>query len=85
MRSCHQVCDPHNRDHVPIVVCLLFRVLIAGPDEVLLGRKDRSFLVDPHLSFGDNIGGLAVFDPGCMMMSRIETVLKPGIRDGLSP
>src|SRR6516164_2865442 len=31
------------------------------------------------------IGGPAVFDPGCMMMSRIETVLNPGIKDGLSP
>jgi hypothetical protein len=25
------------------------------------------------------------FDPGCMMTSRIETVLKPGMRDGVSP
>jgi hypothetical protein len=32
------------------------------------------------MAFG--IGGPAVFDPGCMMMSRMETVLKPGIRDG---
>jgi hypothetical protein len=26
-----------------------------------------------------------VFDPGCMMRSRIETVLKPGTMDGVSP
>jgi hypothetical protein len=25
-----------------------------------------------------------VFDPGCMMMSRIETVLKPGINHNVS-
>src|SRR5262249_33830928 len=31
------------------------------------------------------IGGAMVFDPGCMMMSRIETVLKPEISDGASP
>src|SRR6266436_1166554 len=31
------------------------------------------------------IGGPAVFDPGCMMTSRIETVLKPGMMDGVSP
>ena len=31
------------------------------------------------------IGGPAVFDPGCIMTSRIETVLKPGMRDGVSP
>src|SRR6516162_7023090 len=36
-------------------------------------------------TIGLGIGGPAVFDPGCMMMSRIETVLNPGIRDGLSP
>ena len=26
-----------------------------------------------------------VLEPGCMMMSRIKTVLKPGIMAGLSP
>jgi hypothetical protein len=31
------------------------------------------------------IGGPIVFDPGCMMTSRIETVLKPGMSDGVSP
>src|SRR5712691_4430068 len=31
------------------------------------------------------MGGPILFDPGCTMMSRIETVLKPGMRDGLSP
>src|SRR5437016_1689406 len=31
------------------------------------------------------MGGPIVFDPGGMMMSRIETVLKPGMMDGLSP
>src|SRR6516162_10491939 len=36
-------------------------------------------------TIGLGIGGPAVFDPGCMMMSRIETVLNPGINDGLSP
>jgi hypothetical protein len=28
-------------------------------------------------TIGLGIGGPAVFDPGCMMMSRIETVLNP--------
>jgi hypothetical protein len=72
--SCHQVGDSHNSDHVPIIVCLLFRVFIAGPDEILLGRKSLSLLVDPispsviwqTMAFG--IGGPAVFDPGCMMI-----------------
>src|SRR6516164_5642618 len=32
-----------------------------------------------------SIGGPMVFDPGCIMTSRIETVLKPGIMDGVSP
>src|SRR5882672_1484584 len=32
------------------------------------------------MSFG--IGIVPVFDPGCMMTSRIETVLKPGMTDG---
>src|SRR5215467_9474269 len=36
-------------------------------------------------TIGLGIGGPAVFDPGCMMISRIETVLDPGINDGLSP
>src|SRR5712664_3351089 len=48
-----QVRDPHDRDHVPIVVRLLFCVLVAGPDEVLLGRKGLSFLLNPQLPFGD--------------------------------
>src|SRR6266571_6580317 len=36
-------------------------------------------------TIGFGIGGPAVFDPGCMMMSRMETVLKPDIIAGLSP
>src|SRR6516162_10231824 len=36
-------------------------------------------------TIGLGIGGPAAFDPGCMMMSRIETVLNPGINAGLSP
>jgi hypothetical protein len=32
-----------------------------------------------------SMGGPMVFDPGCMMRSRIETVLKPGTMDGVSP
>src|SRR5207253_5581551 len=31
-----------------------------------------------------SIGGPIVFDPGCIMRSRIETVLKPGLMDGVS-
>jgi hypothetical protein len=70
---------------------LLFCVLVAGPDEILFGRERLPFLLDPKLPFGDMadlafiIGGAAVFDPGCMMTSRIETVLKPGMRHGVSP
>ena len=48
-----QVRDPHDRDRVPIVVRLLFCVLVAGPDKVLLGRKSLSLLLDPKLPFGD--------------------------------
>jgi hypothetical protein len=86
-----QIRDPHDCDHVPIVVRLLLCVLVAGPDKVLLGRKGLSLLLDPKLPSGIwqimafIIGGPIVFDPGCMMTSRIETVLKPGMRDGVSP
>src|SRR5437899_1115006 len=48
-----QVRDPHNRDHVSIVERLLFCVLVAGPDKVLLGRKGLSLLLDPKLPLGD--------------------------------
>src|SRR5438034_9187993 len=48
-----QVRDPHDCDHVPIVVRLLLRVLIAGPDKIFLGRKGLSLLLDPHLPFSD--------------------------------
>src|SRR6059058_2371608 len=34
-----QVCDPHNGDHAPIIEYLLFGALVAGPDEILFGRK----------------------------------------------
>jgi hypothetical protein len=79
-----QVRDPHDRDRVPIVVRLLFCVLVAGPDKVLLGRKSLSLLLDPKLpsviwqTMAFIIGGPMVFDPGCMMMSRSWTFLKPG-------
>src|SRR6185437_16619357 len=33
-----QVRDPHDCDHVPVIVRLLFCFLVAGPDKVLLGR-----------------------------------------------
>src|SRR6266566_9948428 len=36
-------------------------------------------------TMGFIIGGPIVFDAGCMMTSRIETVLKPGMMDGVSP
>src|SRR6516225_5713950 len=48
-----EVRDPHDRGHVPIVIRLLFCVLVAGPDKVLLGRKGLSLLFNPKLSFGD--------------------------------
>src|SRR6202790_2874925 len=48
-----QVRDPHDRDRVPIVVRLLFCVLVAGPDKVLLGRKGLSLLLDPKFPLGD--------------------------------
>src|SRR6516165_9943628 len=34
---------------------------------------------------GFAVGGASVLDPGCMMTSRIDTVLKPGIVEGFSP
>src|ERR1700751_5169775 len=86
-----QVGDPHYCDHVPVIVRLLFCVLVAGPDKVLLGRKGLSILLDPKLPLGDMADhgihhrGPAVFDPGGIMTSLIETVLKPGRRDGFSP
>lgn len=86
-----QVCDPHNRDYIAVVMRLFFCFLVAGPDKIRLTRKGLSLLLKPKLSFADmadhgiHHGGPMVFDPGCIMMSRIETVLKPGIRDGVSP
>ncbi len=88
--SSHQVRDPHNSDHVPVIVRLLFCILVAGPDKVLLGRKGLSLLLDPKLpsviwqTMAFIIGGPAVFDPGCMMMSRSWTFLKPGMMAGVS-
>src|SRR5437762_11226939 len=40
-----QVRDPHDRDRVPIVVRLLFCLFVAGPHEVLRGRKGLSLLL----------------------------------------
>ena len=86
-----QVRDPHDRDHFPVIIRLLFCVLVAGPGKVLLSRKGLSLLLDPKLPLGDMadlafiIGGASVFDPGCIMTSRIETVLKPGMMDAVSP
>jgi hypothetical protein len=34
-------------------------------------------------TIGFIIGGAAIFDPGCMMTSRIDTVPKPGTRAGV--
>src|SRR5206468_9599109 len=48
-----QVRDPHNRDHVPIIERLLLRVLVAGPDKILLAGKGLFVLLKPKLSFGD--------------------------------
>ena len=86
-----QVRDPHDRDRVPVIIRLLFCVLVAGPDKVLLGRKGLSLLLDPKLPLGDMADhgihhrGASVFDPGCIMTSRIETGLKPGMMDAVSP
>jgi hypothetical protein len=51
--SSKQVCDPHNSDHVPVIVRLLFCVLVTGPDKILLGCKGLSLLLDPKLPFSD--------------------------------
>src|SRR6266478_43406 len=48
-----QVRDPHNCDHAPIIERLLFCVLVAGPDKVLLGRKGLSLLLEAKLALGD--------------------------------
>jgi len=85
-RLSHQIRDPHDSNDASVVERLLFCFFVARPAKVFLRRKGLTFLIDPHLAFEDiGIGGPAVFDPGCMMMSRIETVLNPGIMDGLSP
>jgi hypothetical protein len=73
----HQIRDPHDSNNAPVVERLLLCVLVAGPTEVLLRSEGLTFLIDPHLAFED----MAYH----RMMSRIETVLNPGIRDGLSP
>src|SRR5205823_10600665 len=52
-RSSLQVGDPHNGDHVPVIEHLLFGVLVAGPDEMLFGRKGLFFLHHPQFAFGD--------------------------------
>jgi hypothetical protein len=87
-----QVRDPHSSDHVPVIVRLLICTFVAGPNGILLGRKGLFFLLAIRSSpsviwqtMAFIIGGPAVFDPGCMMTSSIETVLKPGMRDGVSP
>jgi hypothetical protein len=46
-----------------------------SPDNV---RQDECW-------FSHIIGMVPLFDPGCMMKSLNETVLKPGISDGVSP
>ena len=48
-----QVCDPHNCDHVAIIERLLFCVLVARPDKVLLARKGLFILHKPKLPFSD--------------------------------
>ena len=86
-----QVRDPHNCDRVPIIERLFFCVLVAGPDKTLFSRKGLSLLLKPKLpsviwqTMAFIIGGPMVFDPGCIMISRIETILKPGMMDGVSP
>src|SRR6266702_8168988 len=44
-----QVRNPHNRDHISVIVRLLFCVLVAGPDIVLLRRKGFSLLLVANL------------------------------------
>lgn len=45
--SSHQVRDPHNSDHLPVIERLLFRALIASPNVVLLGCHGLAVLHDP--------------------------------------
>src|SRR5437016_12601765 len=51
--SSHQVCDPHNRDHVTVIERLLFCVLRASPDMVLFRRKGLAMLHETKPSFSD--------------------------------
>src|SRR2546426_12748006 len=44
-----QVRYPHNCDGIALMVCLLFRVLVAGPNVILLRRPALSLLLVPHL------------------------------------
>src|SRR5262249_9529265 len=48
-----QVSNPHNRDSITLVIRLLFRLFVAGPDVILLGRPALTVLLDPHLPFED--------------------------------
>jgi hypothetical protein len=48
-----QVRDPHNGDYGPIIDHVLFCPLVAGPDEILLGRNRLAVLHHPKLTFGD--------------------------------
>jgi hypothetical protein len=88
-----QVSTPQNCDGVAIVKRLIFRILVTGPDVILLRRPALTVLLDPRFPFEDVadvadhgtmgfiIGGPAVFDPGCIMTSRIKTVLNPGMSE----
>ena len=65
--------------------------LLQVQQKVLFGGEELTVLIDLHLAFV-NMAHHRVrhwrthaVRTGCMMMSRIETVLNPGIRDGLSP
>jgi hypothetical protein len=76
--------DPHDRDHVPIVVRLLFCVLVAGPDKALLGRKGLSVLLDPKLAVARRRGACLRWRdapsliPGFKTVSMRDVIMQPG-------
>src|SRR6266852_6059154 len=73
------------------IVRLLFCVLVAGPDKILLGRKSLSLLLDPKLPFGD-MADHGIHHRGTHgLRSRLHDdvtqldVLKTGMIAGVSP
>jgi hypothetical protein len=81
---------PHNCDRAAHVGRQLPVFGLQVQTKLFFCRERLAIPLDPKLPFGDMadhpilIGGSVVFDPGCMMMSRSWTFLKPGMMAGVS-